>query len=206
MYEECCEGFLDAECKVEENNKLTYWEFREKLGKQLLGYSPTQMKYPGDSLMQAVTSLPKSMRQGADGRRSKNSRGITESQFRAAKRYKTTRLCGNLDKLCMHVKNVVKVPTKKARICAWCGLETYLMCGVCKDETGKPVPLHYNSTKGKAAGAHCFYHYHNDTMIGLGKNDATRLLGKSKSDWEQPRLAEIRDNAEHVANLEYNAE
>ena len=156
--------------------------------------------------MRAVTSLSKSARQGAGRASRAKNRQVTNSQFRAAKRFKTTRLCGNLDKFCMHVKNVIKVPTKKPRICAWCGEATYLMCGVCKDESGKPVPLHYNASRGKAAGEHCFYHYHNDSMFGLGKNDATRLLGKSRSEWQQPRLADIRDNAEHVASLEYNAE
>ena len=75
------------------------------------------MKYPGDSLMRAVTSLSKSARQGTGrGTRAKN-RQVTNSQFRAAKRFKTTRLCGNLDKFCSHVKNIIKVPkTKKCSV------------------------------------------------------------------------------------------
>jgi hypothetical protein len=45
--------------------------------------------------------------------------------------------------------------------------------------------------KGQAIGEMCFYHYHNDNMFGLGKNDKSSLLHGVKGDWKKPTATEI---------------
>ena len=198
IYEECGEGKLNEEWKFKDKKeKMTYWDFRDKLADGLLTYSPTRIKYSGDSFMRAVTSTPKNKR---GTKRSVS--GVSAAQYGKARKWTTSRLCGDLGKITHHVRSIVPVPTKKPRVCAWCGLPCYFMCGMCKDETGKHIPLHYNQKKGDAKGNQCFYHYHNDMMFGLGKNDHTRLRNGTKSEWKPATSAEIRKNAEHIRSLQ----
>ena len=195
MYLECTEGKLDAEWKIEK--PLTYFEFRRILSTQMLKYSPQKQLYPGDQFMRSVTSLTQSARKrkaGGDGM-------TTATQVRHEKRSGRSRLCGNIDKLCRHVECAERTPGKKARICAWCGTDTYTMCGICKDPKGKSIPLHLMPQKGKAAGQMCFYHYHNDHMFGLGKNDMSAVLNGVKSEWEAPTPTDVRQNREHIKSL-----
>ena len=169
------------------------FDFRSKLSEQMLTYSPKKLHYPGDDRMRAVTSIPRVQRG------EKRSAKVTAAQVKKAKRWTTSRLCGNLNKLCKHVDALQK--SKKARVCAWCGEPLYTLCGKCKDANGKPVPLHYNSKGGKGKGMICFYHYHNDSCFGLGKSDSMHLLRSKKGDWEPPSADNIAENAMHVSNL-----
>ena len=170
---------------------MDYFEFRERLANQMLAYCPKSEHLPGDQFMRAVTSIPKANRAS----RPKSSRGednnVNRAQFSRAKRYKTSRLCGDLNKLCYHTSSIIKM--KKPRICAWCGENTYTMCGICKDTNGKGIPLHYNSKK--QITKRCFYDYHNDMKFGLGRNDMTQLLNGVKSQWIEPDDAVLRNHA-----------
>ena len=106
------------------------------------------------------------------------------------------RLCGDLDKLCYHVKFIQRL--NKPIICAWCKLQAYSACGKCMDRNFKPIPLHYNTKKGKGKDSICFYQYHNDNCFGLGGNDKTQVLNGVKSDWIAPDNRDIRDNTNQV--------
>ena len=57
MYIECSEGNLDSAWKVKK--KLSFWEFRDKLGRQLLVYDPRLGHYPGNEKMQYYTAMNK---------------------------------------------------------------------------------------------------------------------------------------------------
>ena len=59
MYVEC-EGNLDSTWKIEK--KLSFWEFRDKLGRQLLAYDPRLGHYPGDDKMRCFTAMNKDQR------------------------------------------------------------------------------------------------------------------------------------------------
>jgi hypothetical protein len=150
------------------------------------------MLYPGDDRMRAVTSIPRERRGG------KRTGKVSIAQVKKAKRWSTSRLCGDIDKLCKHIDAIHKVT--KSRVCAWCGEPAYTLCGKCKDENGKHIPLHLNP-KGARKGALCFYHYHNDTCFGLGKNDTSLLLKGKKGDWQPPTADDIAENAQHVKDL-----
>jgi len=196
IYRECAQGEVETDWKVEKKDMMGFHKFREKLSDRMLKYTPKATSLPGDEAMRAVTAMPISAR----AKRGKESSQVTSDQFKKAKRFQTSRLCGDLNKFCKHVESIVRL-SNKPRICAFCGLKTYTMCGICKDEDKKAVPLHYNSTKGEGKGMQCFYMYHNDSCFGLGKNDSTRILNGVKSNWEFPTLNEIRDNSGHVRDL-----
>ena len=133
------------------------FQFRERLAMQMTPYTPKNEKYPGDEYTRAVASTPRADR----ARKSTHSRGEDnyDSQLRysRAKKYKSSRLCGDLGKLCHHTSSIIKM--KKPRICALCGENTHAMCSVCKDNTGKTVPLHYNSKKDTIKAKLSYYHY-----------------------------------------------
>ena len=111
-------------------------------------------------------------------------------QFKKAKRYSMSRLCGNLDKLCTHVKEIAKL--KKPLICALRGKPACTACGKCKDDKSKRIVLHYNAKAGNAKGYQYFYHYHNNTCFGLGKNDANLILNGKKGDWKLLLMMTLR--------------
>ena len=193
LYIECCEGKIELGWKIEK--PVDYHTFREKLAKQLLSYSPLNHKYPGDEKMRANTSKPRAKRAA-----SKTTGEITLRQIKKAKtRYSTSRLCGDLGKLCLHVGS--KQTVKKPLVCYWCGSNTYIVCTKCRDQKGKPIPLHYNAKSGPGKGAQCFYDFHNDSHFGLGKNDTSLLLGKKKADWTPPDRNVVSMNQSHVRSL-----
>ena len=133
--------------------------------------------------MRTNTVVPRRIRQKKKGE-------ISTEDFNLAKR---TRLCGDLSKLCHHVRSLETV--KKPLVCCWCGLHTYTRCMKCKDDKGRPgIPLHLNPNKGHATGKQCFFKYHDEVQFGLGKNDLSKILNLPKKDWTEPTPREVRDN------------
>jgi hypothetical protein len=126
IYLECSEGELSSEWKLDE--PLSFFEqFRKILSTQMLQYSPQKQAYAGDQqFMRTVTKMTYSAR-----KRTSSEGKVTTSQVKNAKRSVRTCLCGDIDKQCKHIESVERTPGKKGRICAWCGLETYTMCGLC---------------------------------------------------------------------------
>jgi hypothetical protein len=53
LYLEVAEGKLDLAWEIDE--PVDFWTFRERLSIQMLAYSPTHHKYPGNKGMQAST-------------------------------------------------------------------------------------------------------------------------------------------------------
>ena len=196
VYQECCEGLIESEWKIDKKDVMDYFQFREKLAMQMLSYTPKNENYPGDEYMRAVTSTPRANRAS----KSTHSRGeddcVSPSQYSRAKKYKSSRLCGDLGKLCHHTSSIIRL--KKPRICAWCGENTYTMCGVCKDTSGKTIPLHYNSKKDTMKSKLCFYHYHDDMKFGLGRNDSTQVLNGIKSQWIEPDKSTFQNHSKHI--------
>ncbi len=164
----------------------------------MMNYHPKKQQYKGDGNLRAVTSMTKVAR--AQSSKRKGEPGPSLTQVKKAKKWGNSRLCGNLDKLCNHVNCIQKL--KKAPLkCAWCGLDTYQVCGKCHDSKGKQIPLHYNPKGPKTKGLMCFYHYHNDMRFGLGKNDVSQILGKKRSDWTPADKHDIQQNAKHIENV-----
>ena len=60
MYLECCEGKINPLWKVDK--PLNFWQFRDKLGQQMLSYTPKFCYYAGDERMRSFTSMNKNER------------------------------------------------------------------------------------------------------------------------------------------------
>ena len=150
--------------------------------------------------MRCVTTISRVKR----GQKMKHSL-VDLNMFKKNKRYKTSRLSGDLNKFCHHIESIEKLT--KPLVCAWCGKKTYTCCTICKDEkTRKKILLHYNARAGIGKDLKCFYHYHNDSMFGLDKNDCSKLLGLPKGDWEAPNAIEMGYNAAHIEELSSKAD
>ena len=195
IYQECAEGKIEASWKIEPKQVKSFFEFREKLSIQMLSYSPKRELYPGDAQMRCVTSTTRVNR----GQKRKSA-VVDLNMYKKNKRYRTSRLSGDLNKLCHHIDSIERLT--KPLVCAWCGERTYTCCTICKDEsTKKKIPLHYNARGGVGKDLKCFYQYHDDRMFGLGKNDCSKLLGLKKGDWEAASTVEVEENALHIEDL-----
>ena len=198
IYLEVCEGQLFPAMKVEK--PMGRWEFRERLSLQIFKYNSIEMKYPGDEKMRAVTVLPVNKRKSS----------VRDERIRAHVKENTRGLsskgCGDLGKLCRHVKSIKSSPN--GRSCAWCGQRCYQVCMMCRDKTRKDsplgVPLHYNEANKTVSM--CFYNYHNDNCIGLARKEGHEWVnGKRKiSEWTEPTKAEIDQNGKIVKSLKTN--
>lgn len=193
IYLEVCEGKLDPDWKVEK--PVSSWEFRNRLSIQQLKYDPKHMKYPGDEQFRANTALPRAKRMDRPDKKG----NVTRTQLKPLIEGDSTRGCGDLDKLCNHLNNIVSIP--KGRACTWCGGRAYHACGICKGSDGKPLALHVTRRKSDKAVEHCFFNYHNDNCIGLSKDDCQQLKRRKKSDWSEPDAKEIKLNGEHIKEL-----
>ena len=81
MYMECCEGKLDPSWKIKK--PLTFWQFRDRLGQQMLTYDPRFRHYPGDERMRLYTAMNK------DQCMKKDRSSPTNSQDQPQKKRKT---------------------------------------------------------------------------------------------------------------------
>ena len=187
FYLEAAEGQLDAEWKIE--NPVNYWQFRHKLCMQMLSYSPIAEIFPGDGRMRAVTKLPLQRR--------KMKEGISIEELKTLVRGRKSRGCGDLDALCHHVDSVK--PLKTPRKCEWCGENAYHACYACEGDDGKAVPLHF--TKKGVVTCKCFWRFHNDVCIGLGRGDTTKYMGKQKGKWREPTASQLKHNRAHILKL-----
>lgn len=195
IYLEVCEGKIEAAWKVEK--PVSRWEFQNKLAEQALTYSPKKNLYPGDSKLRANTVIPLRQRRAAGPDRDGN---VTRTQLQMLTESEQSRGCGDLDKLCRHIASSVKVP--KGRVCSWCGKMAYQACGICKDSDGKPVALHLQKkASNNTILPMCFWNYHNDACIGLGKDDSSLIRKRKKSDWDEPSNRERQENREHINQL-----
>jgi hypothetical protein len=193
IYKECCEGGLDPQWKID--NPVEFWDFRKLLSEQAIKYSPKHHIYAGDENMRAATVVP--LKDRPVGSKTTTAEGrINRTSLLQLIEGESTRGCGDLDKLCIHIKSVVKLP--KGRKCYYCGKMTYNACGTCKGSDGKPVPLHISSHKSIGAEL-CFFRWHNDHEIGLAKAD-TRINPsiKRKRDYIEPTAAEREANKQYI--------
>ena len=193
IYLECTEGNLKTEWKVEK--PVSFWEFQSKLGKQALTYVPKKCKYPGDELLRSSTVIPR-VKRAAEMSSEGN---VSRTQLQIMTEDDRSRACGDLDKMCRHVDSIIRLP--KGRACAYCGEKAYHACGICKDESGKPVALHVNTRKSKGCMEMCYFYYHNDNHIGLAKEDQISFRKRKRSDWEPPTSKEREENREIINTL-----
>jgi hypothetical protein len=175
IYLEVCEGNLRAEYR--DPNLVDFWEFRCVLAQQALTYNPHNNLYVGDDQMYVNKKLPTKNRRiiPFSGIPRPTMKKKKMAGFLHATDFLQDRCCGDLGKLIQHLDSVKTQDHCSTRICAWCGQGCTRYCAKCK------VWLHLvgvpkGSTKTKTA---CFFYYHSDNCLGLGKNNFKMLLDEN---------------------------
>jgi hypothetical protein len=69
MYNECCDGGLEKDWKIEPKHRMSFAVFRQMLSQQMLEYNPYQVKYLGDEKSRTVTQSHKKRQSGIGGKR-----------------------------------------------------------------------------------------------------------------------------------------
>ena len=137
IYQECCKGKIEESWKVDTKKILFFYQFHEKLSEQMLQCNPVKKRYLANAQMCCVTSLQRENR--GEGRKHAL---LDMNMFKKNKRFRMSRLLGNLNKLCHHIKSIEKL-TNKPLVCAWCGEKTYTCCTICKGKKSKKkISLH----------------------------------------------------------------
>ena len=95
IYIECSEGNLNPAWKVDKT--LSFWEFRDKLGRQLLSYDPRYGHYPGDKLMRSYTAMNKDQRHQKKAQSSKRNKSSSVDNRSAASSKRKDRTEGEDD-------------------------------------------------------------------------------------------------------------
>jgi hypothetical protein len=208
LYLEVAEGKLDSAWEIEV--PLDFWQFREQLSKQMLDYSPTRHKYPGDAGMRASTqqsqrqkelALDLTIRRRGRGRPAAAavpvvaaaSNQVTLQHLNRASSNRDSRLCGDLTRLQRHVDSIVS-GKHHGKKCLVCGELSYSTCKLCGDK-----PLHFFPRSGKSAGKSCFFDYHSDSFFGLARNDTTLVNAAKK--WTPPNQTKRKRHAREIAVL-----
>jgi hypothetical protein len=185
MYVECCEGSLDQSWRIEPKDRMSFRLFRLLLSEQMLQYSPTNLKFPGNKCFQAWTRRTKRQRDKSTNSHSSTSTsvstmGVNIDNYKKAKygdRRTAPRLCGDLQYIKKHFESLKKMGNKMK--CEVCGELTTMRCGLCK----KYMCLF---KKKKFIGGQCAMTYHNDCFFGLAKSDSETLHGIPKNNWVPP--------------------
>ena len=163
-YKRCASGAAGDEFKL--GQPLGYAAFRERLSQQMIEYDPVHLKYPGDELFRAVTSVPKRKRSVAAA-----TVGSEEAWASAPEHRKL----GHFGVLADHQDSLEKKTNSKK--CAVCKKPSYWRCSKC-DSAAVCAPWGVGHST-------CFLKHHDTGYLGLGFGDATSMGGGSKG-WKAP--------------------
>ena len=197
IYLECCEGHLSPQWKV--NEPADFFQFRSSLSKQMLNYDPKNQLYPGDSMLRAVTKIPKAKRRKimmniddvvvshSVEHGNNNNKHVSKQMYTNVKQ-NSNRFC-SISTIGTHLNSIIshKHPVK----CAVCGKKTYKRCGVCG------VSLHHLNAKGDGQGRNCFMQYHDEYHFGLCYADRS-LVCKTASEWKTPTKTNMASNRQLI--------
>ena len=195
LYLECCEGKIEPEWKIEK--PVDFHRFREKLGLQMLTYTPANKKYPGDEKLRAFTKLPIKRRLAqmrSPARSCSNASGVSSDYLQ--EQSNKGRLCGFLGQLNDHIASVKSLPNGTRRNCAVCGEKAYQECRICK------ISLHYsNPPKNEAIKVPCFFLYHDTGFCGLARSDCQNV-GTPKKSWTMADQTSVSSHQNSIKTLQ----
>ena len=119
MYNECCDGLLDASWAIPKKKQMKFTQFQMKLSEKMLSYDPRDNNYAGDDKFRRFSQQHK-LRRGIGGANSVDNDdevcsndGLTTDVFKKAR--ELPRFCLTIDQLNNHFRNVVKI--NNAAIC-----------------------------------------------------------------------------------------
>ncbi len=128
--------------------------------------------------MRVSTQVAKKRRPGRPKKNAPKPNPITKEVIMDLKK-NGKHLCGDMTYIQRHYSKTVT--TKHSAQCAMCGGQTQQKCELCG------VWLHKMPTNGKYKGKMCWFEWHSDVCVGLGRDDFTGLMkGTNKDDWQPP--------------------
>jgi hypothetical protein len=195
MYNECCDGLLDASWAIPKKKRMGFTEFRIKLSEQMLKYDPQDNCYAGDDKLWRFTQKHKLCRTSGsaysvDTQEDEvlSSDGLTLEVFKRARVLPC--FCTTLEELNIHFCNVVKL-NNASKCEVVCGAKTIQKCTIC----GKKNCIMKRWTWN---GAKCLFAYHNINFYGLARGDYRTVHGKNVEKWIALNDKAIARNARHV--------
>ena len=229
VYIECTEGKLKKSWEVK--SPMTFWQFRDKLGQQLLSYDPRFNHYPGDEKMRSFTSMNQTQRRKTTGGKNSNRRDSNKRP-----RHTTADEDSSSEESDKEESDISIVETttadrvtlsqlkqaKEKKNSRLCGPQNCLMnhiCSIKKIKCAKQCEicgidaytvctlcpgtpgLHFFPQKGIAKGKQCFMHFHSDEYFGLTKSDTQLYKGMRNKDWKPPTKRLINSNTKHIKEL-----
>jgi hypothetical protein len=197
IYKELAEGNLDGAWKV--NKPVDFYVFRETLARQMLGYSPTLLKYLGDEKFRVFTQASKARRAPTppltDGSITTTAAGISEDTF-ALQANSKKRLCGFLGDVKEHYDACSTMVERSKKLnCVFCGKPSYQFCSLCQ------VAVHKFPRSDDGGGTSCFFHWHDTACFGLARDD-WRITNKKMKEWHYPTMEEMSTNEVQMKKLD----
>ena len=197
MYNECCDGDLVSDWKIEKRKRMSFAVFRQTLSQQMLEYNPANVKYMGDELTRIVTQVnQKKRRLKSDACSRKmvqyDEGGMNVQNYRKAMSSERFSHGNDLNKLTAHLGKVQKKSNKMS--CEVCGEATYWKCLVCNSA------ICVTDGKRKWSGGKCMFTYHNPSFWGLARGDS-ELHNMSEAAWIPPKEQQRKRNEDRVAGL-----
>lgn len=194
MYQECCDGDLDASWAIPIRKRMSFTEFWIKLSKQMLQYDPRNNHYCGDNKFRRYTQQHKLRRVGSASSSVDSAEddmypkdGLTLAAFQRGQLL--PRFCQTLEQVSNHFSSIVKI--NNASKCKVCGDNTIWRCTLCN----KSLCI---MTKRTWNGARCILAYHNEEFYGLARGDFRSVHGKNVDSWTPPDIAAINRNARRI--------
>jgi len=194
VYKEVCEGKLDPAYKID--HPVTFFQFREKLAKQMLHYSPKHRKYHGDDKFCCATRQLIGVRSPSPRRSlvlnpssSDDTSTIASVATRDQVEAASDRLCGDLG--CFEKHEAAMTQFKNYRSCVICGRAAYWKCSKCP---GQPV-LHRHPPKDNADNIPCHVKYHNTIRFGITRAEST------KRKWNEPTPEVSKKHAQVIKKV-----
>ena len=197
MYNECCDGELDASWKIDVKDRMSFAEFRLKLSGQMLQYNPLENKYAGDITFRDFSQSNRSRRSNGSQATVETfpDTGVTMDNMAIARM--VGRFCDPTQAIRVHFQHIFK--TNNPSYCEVCGEKCYYKCRLC-NKTMCVMP-------GKRwEGARCAFMYHSEEFFGLSRSDYKDVQGKSDiKNWKPASEKVIKRNARYIARMKASA-
>ena len=197
MYQECCDGGVHNDWKVDKTKRMSFSVFRQLLSQQMLEYNPSNLKYSGDETTREVTQVNKKRRSLKSENRNRKMMKYVEGGMNMANYQKAMTMerfsHGNdLTRLTEHFLQIEKKSNKMR--CEVCGDTTYWKCMLCNGA------LCATDGKRKWNGGKCMFTFHNPLFWGLARCDS-HLFNLREADWVAPKQQQRKRNEDKVASL-----
>jgi len=200
MYNECCDGHLDSDWKIDKSRRMSYSVFRQNLSQQMIEYDPSELKYEGDEVARVNTQVNKKRKSLKSEERFRkmikyDEGGMNMSNFQKVMETERFSHGNDLNKLALHLESIKKKSNKIT--CDVCGEKTYWKCLKCN------IALCTTDGKRHWNGGKCALNFHNPSFWGLARCDS-HLHNMKEKDWVKPKESQRKRNEDKVISLQKN--